>query len=413
MYLDKVYNIVYYLAGDFMTNEEILIFCLNNEKYLTNTDLRMNSKYNILLNRDELFNFNRYKDEINNDFKVVLPLVSFNSKNLYYYKAKELVNTLADFASYFSDTFSINDAEVILSQMLSELEGTLKIEGVNTTRKEILTICNTGNIKNINDQIIFNMFKGYEFINKKPAFNKENIYKLYNTLSYKSLKETDVLKYYYRDGLVYVSNYEGCPVPLINEAMNSLIDFVNNSLAKDSILTSLIVHYYIVYIHPYFDFNGRMARMSSLWINNLYSDNPFFLSEAINDDKLNYYKAISNTRDSFNDLTYFLIYLLKLANKYYLLYKNLFNIESNFKANGEGLNQTEIYYLKRILINKDKGYFNYKDFLKYAGINITKQGALKILNAFCDLGLLASKINKKKEKVFLVNDEIISYKMCN
>ena len=33
----------------------------------------------------------------------------------------------------------------------------------------------------------------------------------------------------------------------------------------------IIVQYYILYIHPYFDFNGRTARMAFIWI--LYLNN--------------------------------------------------------------------------------------------------------------------------------------------
>jgi Fic family protein len=56
-----------------------------------------------------------------------------------------------------------------------------------------------------------------------------------------------------------------------------------------------------------------------------------FISEAINDNKKQYYEAISNTRNTNNDLTYFLSYILETANKYSLLYKNLEEIQKHVK----------------------------------------------------------------------------------
>lgn len=92
------------------------------------------------------------------------------------------------------------------------MEGTLKIEGVNSTRKKVVQIVEEGNIKDLNDQIIFNMYKGYKFIACKPEFNKGNLLKLYKILSYNSLKLEDEIKDFYRDDMVKVENHEGCPV---------------------------------------------------------------------------------------------------------------------------------------------------------------------------------------------------------
>ena len=292
------------------------------------------------------------------------------------------------------------------------MEGTLKIEGVNSTRKKVVQIVEEGNIKDLNDQIIFNMYKGYKFIACKPEFNKGNLLKLYKILSYNSLKLEDEIKDFYRDDMVKVENHEGCPVEDIEEFMNSLFIYINQNLKINNILLPFIAHYYILYIHPYFDFNGRTARMVALWISLLVNTEfilPTFISEAINDDKSNYYKAIDKSRNSQNDLSYFLIYLVELANKYYLVYKNLTAIRENLALNGEAITLREVYYLKRIIINSKKGWFNYRGFIEFASLDITKQGALKILNRFLELNLLITKTNSHNEKIFLINDDVIKF----
>jgi Fic family protein len=198
--------------------------------------------------------------------------------------------------------------------------------------------------------------------------------------------------------------------------MDSLFKYINDNLyTKDSyikLLLPFIAHYYLIYIHPYFDYNGRTARMVQLWIfmltNNMDS---LYLSEAINDNKSNYYKAIENTRNSRNDLTYFITYLINLINVYKVVDKNINEIKNEIESNGESISLNELHYLKRIIINKNIKWFNYKKFNEFEGLDITKQGSLKILNKFENRGFLKSKTNSKNEKVFILNDTIIKYEI--
>jgi Fic family protein len=173
-----------------------------------------------------------------------------------------------------------------------------------------------------------------------------------------------------------------------------------------------ICHYYILYIHPYFDYNGRTARMVSFWLNYIFdiNDAPLFMSEAINDNKKEYYRAITNTRNTYNDLTYFLGYILETAIKYSLVYKNLEEVKEKLSKTGDTLTSTEWGYLKKIIIHNSTGYFTYKDFFEYIHSTMTKQGGLKILNAFVEYNLLIKDINKKKEAIYKVNPEILTYK---
>ena len=90
-----------------------------------------------------------------------------------------------------------------------------------------------------------------------------------------------------------------------------------------------------------------------------------FISEAINDNKKDYYRAIINTRLTHNDLTYFLGYILETATKYSLLYKNLESIKDQLSKKGDTLTSTEMGYLKKIIVHNPEGYFNYKAFLEY------------------------------------------------
>lgn len=400
--------------------KSILESSITGEKYFNNEDLRINRKIGILLSNKELDEYLKFKE--NSSDITELPLKSFNSKKIYYSKCYELLNSQKEYLEYIKESIddknhtiiSDNMDNILISRIASELEGTLRIEGVNTTRKKILDIVVNKSIKDNNDQIIYNMYKGMEFILDRPLFNKDNLLKLYNILSYNSLKDIDKPKGYYRNDMVEIGGHDGCPVDMIDECMDSLFSYVNDNLKSRSFNLPFIAHYYILYIHPYMDFNGRTARMVSLWINNLIKTMnvlPSYISEAINDDKNNYYKAIDYSRNSNNDLTYFIIYLYKLANEYYIVYKNISEIKNELAKVGESLNNSEIHYLKRIIINRKRGWFNYKGFIEFANLSITKQGALKILNHFLEMNLLITKTNSKKEKVFLFNEEYLYYEL--
>lgn len=402
-----------------MDYKQLLTKSIDDDKYYTNTDLRMNKNYNFMLSSNELSEFIRFKEEYNSINKIETSLLSWNSNKIFLYKSKELLSKINDYFEFFKDVNTYDDVnpEVYLGIICSELEGTLKIEGVNTTRKQIEQIIKTNKPQNHNDKIIINMVNGLNYIKNTKEFNKDSLKELYNILSNGCLdKKDEIGNNYYRNDMVYISNYEGCPVDKIEKCMDTFFDFINNNLDnKDPIIKLLlpfIAHYYIIYVHPYFDFNGRTARMVQIWIFMLTNNSTsLFLSEAINDNKNYYYKAIENTRNSRNDLTYFITYLFDLINTYSIVSKNTDEIKNEIEKEGESISANELHYLKRIIINKNIKWFNYKKFIEFEGLDITKQGALKILNKFEKRGFLLSKINSKNEKIFILDESILKYEI--
>ena len=71
--------------------ENILLKALEEKHYFTNEDLRMNKRNNILFESHELKEYLCFKDDFYHETKVELPLISFNSKKMYYF------NTSVDF----------------------------------------------------------------------------------------------------------------------------------------------------------------------------------------------------------------------------------------------------------------------------------------------------------------------------
>lgn len=423
MVYDKVYN-RHMEDGKFA---HILNQQLTGE-YFTAKELQYSTKAGLFLSPLEYQQYLAWIEtsSFSHDGITFLPLKTFNSKCIYFCFGNDLQSAIDTYFDLSVGDFSHADdfsQRLEKSRIYSEIEGSVNIENVPTTTKRLKELLEEGApAQNKNDTIIKNMKAGIDFVRQLPAFNRENLFHLYSLLSKDCLDQDDLLKpgdCYRYDG-VEIDSYPGCPYHEIASCMDSLFTFVNQILSEPqnnrSLLTLLphICHYYLLYIHPYFDFNGRTARMVSYWVYLLsgLQDFPPVISEAINQTKHQYYRAIENSRDAHNDITYFLLYLLRVANDYVITYQNLEALEKEAKNKGYILTETELNYMKKILISYG-GAFTYVDFLKMAQVEMTKQGALKILNKLVDYGFLREVTSKSKVKLFDINQAYIPFRLKN
>lgn len=408
-------------------DREYVMWLLLKDRYYTIDDLRYNQKIGFMLSKEKLDELLKIKSQlIDEGWEVMkpLPLKSFNSKHLFYVNGLYLLSLLneymrvlvSDYEMKQSYLFSRNAKDVAVSRLFSEIEGSLCIENVPTTQRRITEIHQKNDLKSENDIIIKNMLDAMNFIiEKKPAFNKQNLRALYDILSRDCLPEEKRLKdgAFYRHDKVYIDIYEGADHHIIDDCMNSLFAFANDSenIRQYDILLPYICHYYTLYIHPYFDYNGRTARMISFWLSYIYdiAGAPLFMSEAINEYKGDYYRAITNTRNTHNDLTYFLGYILENSIKYSFVYKNLEEIKLELSKTGDTLTSAEWNYVKKILVHNPQNYFNHKMFAHYIHSQITKQGAIKILDNLTHYEILKKSKNKRNEVIYKFNPDFITY----
>lgn len=413
-----------------LMKEEILQKLLDKqycEKYYTAKELIYGNEAQTYLSPFDYKQLIEYKESIatlDGEKVILLPLPAFNYKCLYYSHCNEIKTLLHDFVSLSrenQDTFDRFSTNFIESRIYSEIEGTLNVENVPTTRKRLKELLeDNAPCKNDNDIIIKNMKAGIDFVNTLPEFNKENLYKLYTLLSKDCLEEINQLHNgeYYRYDEVEISIYHGCPHTKIDESIDALFTYVKKTLSSNDVFLKILLphicHYYIIYIHPYFDYNGRMARMVSYWVYLLSGSNAFppIISEAINQTKNEYYKAIELSRDSHNDLTYFLKYLFNVSIDYIICYQNLKYIEQMVKNSGNVLTFSDLNYVKKIFISY-KGVFSYSDFLKMINVSMSKQGALKILNRFINFGILKEVKSSSNTKLFDINKNNVPYSLKN
>ena len=171
---------------------------------------------------------------------------------------------------------------------------------------------------------ILNLASGYSFILKNKSINENNLKRLYNILSDGLLSEEDLKNMgdFYRNDDVYIFYSNditkepdlGVSVDLIQEKMNCLFDFINNyslgNTLTDEFIKSQIIHFYFVYIHPYFDINGRTARTTGLWHLLNKKAYPFVIfNRGIQMNKNKYYKIIRNVKN-YNNVNIFFDYMM-------------------------------------------------------------------------------------------------------
>lgn len=387
------------------------------DKYPTPSDLIYKHKFThneLKLLSDEKYNDNRY---------IKLSLLNEENQPIVYLDSSYYINKLNDseeliFSADIDELSNIEDEDLINGFIFSEIESSLAIEGVRSTRAKIEKI-NTlkySDLKTQNEIIVKNMLEAYSYV-RENNITKENIYKLYNIISNNCLEDDDKLKenYYYRHDIVNIIGAnerivdKGVSYTKLETMMDNLIKYIlEDKSIKELLLAPHIVHYYLIYLHPYFDYNGRMARVLSYWytIKHVPSFSLLFISEAINTkrNKNRYYNSITFSRKSNNDITYFIEYISDIILEYSMLYVNYYSITNTLKGNGHTLSRALQVALKTVLSlpKIGDGYFDWKTYHHFTSSDFSKVHYLNLLNELASLKILTTK-KQKNTKLFKLN----------
>lgn len=237
-------------------------------------------------------------------------------------------------------------------------------------------------------QRIINLYHGYQYILTHKKIDKDTLKELYQLLSENILKPRDKIRMgeYYRTAPVYIIKgnrldiepYMGMNENKIEYHMNQLFDFINNDILEeteiDKFVKSQIMHFYFVYIHPYFDVNGRTSRTVAMWylLNN--KDYPYIIfNRAIAFNQKNYEPNIIKGRN-YGDITLFIKYMLESVEqeleKEYIIH----NIEKN---TDEYLSKYDLQTLEYLLTMN--GNITIKDLITIYNRYNSKDKLIKIL----------------------------------
>lgn len=217
-----------------------------------------------------------------------------------------------------SDLYSAKSLE-------TEIIATSAIENIDFSRDSVRSILSGQASKNEEEKRIEGLKKGLEFISDPGnKISEENIYKLYKMAIGKYLDEENQFKEgnLYRHDSVYVVGtkveHTGISYKQVPSYMKSLVKYINQKDDIQDLMKACIIHFYIAYVHPWFDGNGRMARLVHLWflVQRGYQSVLFVpFSSLIEKTRKQYYDACQTIEDNYRythtiDVTPFLLYFI-------------------------------------------------------------------------------------------------------
>ena len=222
-----------------------------------------------------------------------------------------------------------------------EIVATSAIESIDFSRDSVRKILKGMAPKDEQENRILGIKHGLEFIaDTTNKITEENLYKLYMMTVGDFLAQEDKLVEgnMYRHDTVYVVSdhieHSGLSYEKVPEFMKSLIAFANKNDDINDLIKAVIIHFYIAFVHPYFDGNGRMARLVHLWflIQKGYQSALFIpFSSQIEKSRKAYYDAYTAIEENKKlsgkiDVTPFILYFIN--NVYNKMNKGTTTIET-------------------------------------------------------------------------------------
>ncbi len=211
--------------------------------------------------------FNAFLQTLEELYYKTLPLLDFDGNNVVF-----IENHAAVSQSAIKLLLQSQDGNYGIKAAEDEIVATSAIESIDFSRDSVRNILKGMAPKDEQENRILGIKHGLEFIaDKANKITEENLYKLYMMTVGDFLTDDDKLleDNLYRHDTVYIVSdrveHSGLDHKKVPEFMKSLIAFVNAKDDINDLIKAAIIHFYIAFVHPYFDGNGRMARLVHLW----------------------------------------------------------------------------------------------------------------------------------------------------
>lgn len=244
----------------------------------------------------------------------------------FYLRPNALKSIKSSLDTFLDSETSLNSLAFAKRVMFdSEIRTNNQVEGYGDDIEVIKrAIENASSISNSDKRArIQNLYHAYQYILQHKNIDKDSLRTLYSITSKDVLDEYD-LEYmgeHYRTKPVYIldgyfdaSFDKGIPENRIEEFMEMYFNFLNtniNGSETEEYIKSQILHFYFVYIHPYFDVNGRMSRTLAMWyLLNKKAYAYIIFNRGISFSKSTYCKTIKRSKAT-NDLTPFIKMMLE------------------------------------------------------------------------------------------------------
>jgi Fic family protein len=341
-----------------------------------------------------------------NDSAIEIPIKDMKGNKLHYVHTIETDNNLKSVTGLvgknITDMLSsdVKDS-ILLDSLIDEAFGSSVIEGAYSTRRRAREIIKQ-NIPpdNKSERMILNNYRAlvYAIENMDGYFSHEYIYNIWRILIEGTVEDDDVTEIYGDDGVYVKRNnemvYEEPDWRLGYGMLDNLVEYANRPTGINPIINAFILHYYFVYIHPFFDGNGRTARvlMNIYLLKNGYEFSKYFsISKVLPERREKYYSTIKDCEDGDSDITYFIDFysnlLLEAVNdigeKHRVQYSRSV-VERLLEENNLFLNDRQMRTIKSSFKNTNK-HLDLNDYRKRH--KVTYETSRKDMACMVELGI--------------------------
>lgn len=251
-------------------------------------------------------------------------------------------------------------------------------------------------------QEVINYFAGLRFIEKRASkkdIAHEDVLELHRIIGAKVMDQGQAGRY--RNIHVRVGRHLPPAPELVSGLMSELLEWWNKEAPKWSpVVTSAIVHYKFEDIHPFADGNGRTGRTLALW--ELYrrgfdSHHVFSIDDYYWENRPRYYEDLDEVRKQGGDLTSWLEYT---AEGLRLTLEKVWARIQQLTAETKGAKIVLRPKQEKLLVMlRNQSSLAPQEIWK--GLNISKQGAMDLLNPLIDAGLVKRVGTRKSGRYIL------------
>lgn len=301
--------------------------------------------------------------------------------------------------------------DFLLDSKIEEAITSAIYEGAHSTRAQAEQLIASGKRPaNKDEWMLLNNFRAMKWVqeNTDRPFTKDVVLHLHKIVTENTLEGDDAnFSGKFRNNKVWIGDHEGIEHTKIDDAIEELIELTtNNRRYFHPIIKGILVHYFIGFIHPFFDGNGRTARALFYFKakrNKLDYVELLSVSAYLKEHGRQYEKAFEKVVHNENDVTYFIdfcldsmISALKQVSRKVAYLLNMNDLKERF-----GLSIHQVGLIQRMALHK----FRTIDIETYADqISKSREFARQELKQLFDLELV-TELKVGKKLVYKVNAE--------